>query len=250
MFVLEGVPSIGLGVLLLFMLKDRIADATWLTPSEKARLAHNVERESGNSLGHSIRDAFSLPIVWVLALIEFCVGLGIYAMGFWMPTLVKESGISGLLNIGLFTAIPYIAGLIAMIAVGKASDKHRDRKIFLACAALVGAVSLAAMTALGARYPGQTALSMCILTIATAGILTAYAQFWRLPTLLLQDKAAAAGIAMINSIANLSGFFGPYLIGWLRDATGSPAAGGYMTAGILLIAVVLTTRLPSAVVNR
>lgn len=246
MFLIEGVPTVVLGFVVLITLKDRIGDATWLTGEEKARLNRGLEAEQSQQIGHSIKDAFALPMVWVMCLIEFCIGMGIYGMAFWMPTMIKESGIKGLLNIGLFTAIPYGAAVVAMIFVAKAADKRRDRKSFLAGAALIGAAALT----VSMSYKSNTTLAIIALTVATAAILTAFAQFWRLPTLLLGGNAAAAGIAIISSVANLSGFVSPYLIGWLRDATGNGIVGNYLTAGSLAVASIVAMALPSKLVNR
>ncbi|MGB3069168.1 MAG: MFS transporter [Ottowia sp.] len=245
MFLIEGIPSVILGIVVLVVLRDRIKDAHWLTEQEKSTLAANIERESQRTIGASVRDAFTQPLVWVLCLIEFCIGLGIYGMGFWMPTMVREAGITGLLNIGLFSAIPYGAAAIAMVYVARLADARGDRKLFLALAALAGAVGLY----LSMSHKDNTFFAIAALTVATAGILTAFAQFWRLPTVLLSDRAAAAGIAIISSVANLSGFVSPYLVGWLRDTTGSGSAGMYMTAGSLVLAAVVTVLLPSRLVN-
>jgi len=246
MFLVEGLPSVALGVVVLLVLRDRIKDAHWLTEQEKSTLSANIERESQRTIASSVRDAFTQPLVWVMCLIEFCIGLGIYGMGFWMPTMVREAGISGLLNIGMFSAIPYGAAAIAMVCVARLADARGDRKLFLSLAALVGAVGLY----LSMSYKDDTVFAIASLTVATAGILTAFAQFWRLPTVLLSDRAAAAGIAIISSVANLSGFVSPYLVGWLRDTTGSGSAGMYMTAGSLVLAAVVTLLIPSRLVNQ
>lgn len=246
MFLIEGLPTVILGFVVLFVLKDRISEATWLTSDEKDRLARAIAAEETVQIGHSIKDAFTLPLVWVMCLIEFCIGMGIYGMGFWMPTLMKEAGVQGLLNIGLFTAIPYGAAIFAMIFVAQAADKRRDRKLYLALAALIGSLALV----VSMSYKSETTISVLALTVATAAILTAFAQFWRLPTLLLGGSAAAAGIAIISSVANLSGFVSPYLIGWLRDTTGSGNVGMYVTAGSLLLAALIVMALPTKLVNR
>lgn len=246
MFLIEGVPTILLGLVVLFMLRDRIDDAPWLTQSQKQRLLQNLAAEHTEQIGHSVRDAFTLPMVWLMCLIELCIGMGIYGMGFWMPTLIREAGIKGLLDIGLFSAIPYGAAIVAMVWVARVADARRDRKTFLAMSALVGAGALT----LSMTYSNQTFFAIAMLTVATAAILTAFAQFWRLPTLLLGGKAAAAGIAVISSVANLSGFVSPYLVGWLRDTTGSGAVGMYLTAGSLALAAVIVMAIPGRLVNR
>ncbi|KAI3596425.1 putative MFS-type transporter [Cupriavidus necator H850] len=246
MFLIEGLPTILLGILVLVMLRDRIDDANWLSQHEKSRLRQNLAAEQTEQIGHSIRDAFTLPIVWVMCLIEFCIGMGIYGMGFWMPTLIREAGIKSLLDIGLFSAIPYGAAIVAMIWVARVADARRDRKSYLALASLIGAIALmVSMT-----YKTETIFAIAALTVATAAILTAFAQFWRLPTLLLGGRAAAAGIAVISSVANLSGFMSPYLVGWLRDTTGNGSVGMYLTAGSLVLAAVIVIALPSKLVNR
>ncbi|MGO4394271.1 MFS transporter [Variovorax sp. M-6] len=246
MFLIEGLPSVFLGVIVLIVLRDRIKDAAWLNEQEKNTLARNLERENTRTIGVSVKDAFTLPLVWVMCLIEFCIGLGIYGMGFWMPTMIREAGVSGLLNIGLFSAIPYGAAAISMVWIAKLADARGDRKFFLALAALIGAAALY----LSMSFKDNTVFAIAALTVATAGILTAFAQFWRLPTVLLSGRAAAAGIAIISSVANLSGFASPYLVGWLRDTTGSGAAGMYLTAGSLVLAALVTILLPGRLVNR
>ncbi|WP_168787958.1 MFS transporter [Paraburkholderia aromaticivorans] len=246
MFLLEGLPSVILGIVVLFVLRDKIDDAAWLSDEEKARLHANLERERSEQIGSSLKDAFTLPMVWVMCLVEFCIGLGIYGMGFWLPTLIRDSGIKNLLDIGLISAIPYSAAAILMVWVGRVADIQHERKLYLILAALIGAVALA----LSMIYAKSPVFAIGALTVATAAILTAFAQFWRIPTLLLGDKAAAAGIAIISSVANLSGFVSPYLVGWLRDLTGSSAVGMYLTAGSLALAALIVMAFPARLVNR
>jgi len=172
-----------------------------------------------------------------LGAVYFGIVAMIYAMGFWLPLIVKAFG--GLTNveIGFITAIPYVAGAIAMVFWGLRSDHARERKWHVAIPILLSAIGMALSAA-----TEDPVLKMSALTMAGLGIFGVLPCFWTLPTALLTGTAAAAGIALINSIGNIAGFVGPFAMGYIKDATGSFMFGLLFIAALAVIsfAVVLS----------
>ncbi len=252
MFLLEGIPSVLVGVIVFFYLDDRIERAKWLTREEKDLLAHNIEQENAqktpDSSGHGIAESFGNARVWILALVYFGLVMGLYGVGFWLPTIIKSMGVTDLLHNGLLSAIPYGITVVVMVLVSHSSDRMRERRWHVAIPALLGALGLVALVAVGTS---NTFLAMAALTVATAGIITTLPLFWSLPTGFLGGAAAAAGIALINSLGNLAGFVSPFAVGWLKDLTGSTNSGMYMLVGTLVLSAVLViATMPAKLVNR
>jgi nitrate/nitrite transporter NarK len=246
MFLLEGVPSILLGFVVIILLDDRIADAKWLNEEERALLTANIAGDAAHKEEASIFTVLTSARVWLMALIYFSYVMGLYGVSFWLPTIIKAMGFADPLHIGLMSAIPYGAAVIVMLIVARSADRLRERRWHVAIPGLLGAVGLL----LSVLWSQDTLLAMAALTLATAGILTALPLFWSLPTAFLTGAGAAAGIAMINSLGNLSGFISPFAVGWLKQATGSIDAGMYLLAGSLVIGVVLTISVPARLVNK
>ncbi len=246
MFLVEAVPSLILGIATLAFLQDRVVDARWLEPNEKAFIAEQIAAEAGEKREASLAQTFSDPRVWLCSLIYFSFVMGLYGVGFWLPTIIKATGVQSVLNIGLLSAIPYLVAAVAMVWIARRSDQHRERRWHVAVPAFLGAIGLV----FSVIYAHDTVLAMAALTLATVGILTTLPLFWSLPTAFLRGGAAAAGIALINSLGNLAGFAGPYAIGWLRDFTHSTAGGMYMLAASLLIGAFLTLAMPARLVNK
>jgi nitrate/nitrite transporter NarK len=184
--------------------------------------------------------------IWHMCLIYFCFVMGQYGLTFWMPTLVKASGVSGNFNIGLISAIPFLSAVIAMNLFGRSADARRERRWHLVIPALMGAVGFV-VSALAAH---NTVVAIIFLSLAACGVLTCAPLFWSLPTSFLSGAAAAAGIAVINSVGNLAGFLSPYLIGILKDLTQSNQSGMFMLAGMLVIGAIATLRTSARLVNR
>lgn len=236
LFVIEALPAIVIGLFILFRLTDRIALARWLDEREKALLTEALEREAHTPrAAHSIGSAFRDGRVWLACLIYFCCATGIYGASFWLPTIVADMGVKDLWHVGLLTAIPYAVAAIGMVLVGRHADRTGERRWHVAIPAAVGAVGLVASVLLAQNL----AASLTALSLATFGILTAAPLFWSLPTAYLRGAAAAAGIAVINSCGNLAGFVSPYVVGWIKDSTGSTGAGMYYVASFLALAAVL-----------
>jgi D-galactonate transporter len=236
LFILEGIPSILLGLVTWFYLTDRPEKADWLTAEQKAWLksrldAENAAKQSVHNL--SLGQALASPKVIILSLIYFGFVGALYGMQFWLPQIVKAFGLTNA-QTGFVTAIPYVFGTIAMILWARHSDATRER------VAHVGGPLLLTAVALGlSSYIKDPTLTMAVLTVAAIGIFCCFAVFWTLPTAWLSGTAAAGAIALINSVGNLAGFGGPYLVGWVKEATGNTETGLMVLALLPLIAGLL-----------
>jgi D-galactonate transporter len=247
MFVIEAIPAVIVGIMVLFILRNGIRDAAWLDESEKQLLEAEIvtdQKHTDSTTG--FRDLLKSGRVWAMCAIYFCIVMGQYALTFWMPTLIKTTGIVGNLNIGLFSAIPFGCAVIAMNLIGRSSDKHRERRWHLIIPALMGTVGFAAV----ASFSDNTTVSVIALSIAAAGVLTCSPLFWSLPTAFMSGAAAAVGIALINSVGNLAGFVSPYVIGYLKDLTQSTESGMYVLSVVLAIGALLIWLTPAKLVNR
>ena len=246
LFLLEAVPSLVLGVVILLYLDDGIAGAKWLTDAEKRLLARNVQGDDAHKTAHgSIKAFIGDRRLWLLAAIYFCVVLGQYGLTFWLPTIIRKAGVSDPLWVGLFTAIPYLCAIVALPLIGMSADRLRERRFHLAIPMLVAVAGFATLPMLG-----SVAASIVCLSIASAGILAASSQFWSLPTALLGGVSAAAGIAAVNCFANLAGFFSPAIVGWLNDITGKSTAGLIFIALVVTLGALLVFLVPAKSVNR
>jgi D-galactonate transporter len=235
LFLLEGIPSVIVGIWLFFFLDDGIRSSKWLTEEEKSLLEHEIENDQKTKQHLSLGEIFSNGKVWLLSLIYFCFIMGLYGVSFWLPNLIKNTGVKEVLTVGLLTAIPYGFAAVVMVMAGRSSDASGERRWHIATAGVLGAVGLI----LSVVYGDNTAIAMAALSLATAGILTTLPLFWTLPTAYLGGTAAAAGIAMINSIGNLAGFVSPYMIGAVKDATQSTAVGMFVLAFSLALGAIL-----------
>ncbi|KQP45513.1 MFS transporter [Pseudorhodoferax sp. Leaf274] len=235
MFLLQGLPTAALGVLVWRYLDDRVKDAAWLSPDERALVARDIAAEGTGKAEVSIWSVMSNGRVWLLALVYFCFVSGLYGISFWLPSIIKAIGVKGALDIGLLSAIPWSFGVVAMYLTARSADRRLEHRWHSAIAAVVGAAGLLMSVAMH----GNATLSMVGLTIATMGIMSTLPVFWGMPTAFLGGAAAAAGIALINSFGNLSGFSAPFMIGLIKDATKSTDAGLHMLAAFLVIGAVL-----------
>jgi len=231
LFLLEGLPAVVLGFVVLGYLTDRPENARWLAPAERAWLSTHMSQEREHCARHygsSARQALSNHTVWQLGLLTFlCTGFGQQVLGLWLPQIVSSfSNLSDFL-VGIVSAVPYLIAAVAMVLVGAHSDRSGERILYVAGCAIIAAVGF-----LASAYLHSPALSVLALSVAAAGLLSAHGPFWALPPTFLSGRGAASGIALICSIANLSGFVGPYAIGLLKGASGS------FHSGLLLLAVV------------
>ncbi|MFJ9532244.1 MFS transporter [Herbaspirillum sp. NPDC101396] len=247
MFVIEAIPAVLIGLATLAYLDNGIAKAKWLTDGEKKLLEDEIAADQkGKESVHSFADIVSDKRVWLMCLIYFCFVMGQYGLTLWMPTLVKATGVTGNLHIGLLSAIPFGCAIIAMNLIGRSADARRERRWHLIVPALMGAVGFVG----AALFADNTAVSIAALSLAAAGVLTCAPLFWSLPTSFLSGAAAAVGIAAINSVGNLAGFVSPYLIGYLKDLTHSGATGMYMLAIMLVIGSAAVLKTSPKLVNK
>jgi MFS transporter, ACS family, tartrate transporter len=244
MFFVEGIPAVLLGIAVLFLLPDRPSRARWLTPAEATALEQHLAAEDAEEVGREVptREALTDPRVLALSVVYFGIVFGLYVLAFFLPQVIEgfqeQFGTTfSLLEVGLVTAVPYAFAAVAMVLWARHSDRTGERAWHVAVAAFVGAVAIAA-----ALYMSSPLLVMACITVCAIGVYAAIPVFWQLPTRLLSGVGAAAGIALINSFGNLSGFLGPYLTGWLQDLTGSFRTGLWVVALLMVVAGVVALR--------
>ncbi|PKW16637.1 MFS transporter [Saccharopolyspora spinosa] len=241
MILMTGLPAVILGVICWFYLTDRPEGATWLTGREKQLLVADLRAEEGDGeKSHRVRDALLQPRVWLLGLTYFGILYGLYATGFFLPTIIagfKETyGVEySTLEVGLLTAIPYGVAAVGMIFWARHSDVKGEVVRHFAIPATVGGIGIVA-----AMYAGSPFLAMAGVTIGATGILCSMPPFWGMPTRLLTGAAAAGGIALVNTLGNASGFVGPFLTGWLSDLTGSQRSGMWIVLVLLFVSAAVS----------
>jgi len=243
LFLLEGVPALLASVAVLLFMTEKAQVATWLQPAEKAWLAAQLARDRADNARAApvatLAAVFRHPAVLALAFIYFCATACNLGLSFFLPQMIQQQGY-GNLAIGFLTAVPYVAGCASMLLAGYWSDRLQERRTFLAVLMLIAGGGLAAAAWYGGGYAALVALS-----VAAAGIYGCKAPFWPLSTSYLGGGALAGGIAFISSVGNLGGFVGPYMVGWIRAATGSFIGGLYCIAALgIAAAVVAVTVLP------
>jgi MFS family permease len=248
MFLLEAVPSVIMGIVTIFYLDSSVRSSKWLTETEKRVVETAVARDGQTKHEHgSVFGVFRDGRVWLLSAIYFCIVMGNYGLTLWLPTLIQATGVVGVLNIGLLTAIPYAGAVTAMVLFSRSADRRRERRFHVIALMLIGALGLV-MTAL---TPHSPTLAIIGLTIAAGGAIGAAPLFWSLPTAFLGGVSAAAGIATINSIGNLAGFVSPYMVGWLRDAMHNRTdVAMYVLAIFMIVGAAVILRIPAKLVNR
>ena len=247
LFIIETVPSLLLGVATIVYLRDRVVDVTWLDPAEKQIVARAIAAEEGEKTGHThLGAAFSDGRVWLLSVIYFTVVCGIYIISFWLPSLIKQAGVADPLTIGFLTAVPYLVAVVAMIAVNVSGDRLRERRWHTLVPAVICSVGLGLTAFAGTNL----LLAMLGLTMAAAGASTAQAAFWCLPSTFLGGAAAAAGIALINSVGNIAGFVSNFFVGWMTDLTGTSQSALYLFSVIVVVGALMILSVPARLVNK
>ena len=246
MFLIEALPAVLGGLFCFFYLEDSAAKAPWLDERERAIIASDLAAEARGKSLHTVRDGLLNGRVWFLALLYMTFTMGLYAVSFWLPSIIHASGVKDALSVGLLTAIPYAAALATMYLVGLSSDRRRERRWHLALPAIIGAAGLV----VSVGFAHQTGYAMVALTVATAGILTCIPQFYTLPPAILTGAAAAMGLALANSVGSVAGFISPFLLGYVKDMTGSTNDGVLVIAACLLLGGVFTFAVPARLVNK
>jgi D-galactonate transporter len=237
MFAIEGAPAVVLGLLVIFLLADGPAQATWLTPEERSFLLNRQSQEalrthhvSAHSLA-ALKQALSHRPTYLFAFIYFALTCGSLTLNFWMPLMIRDFGIKDVVQVSLYTVIPNAIGAIGLILIARRSDRRNERHgHFLVCTT-GGALALAALT----LHPSSLAVSLGLLSIAAVLIFAALPIFWSLPPGLLPAQTIAPGIAFISSVGITSGIVSPWLIGLVKTRTGNIDIALYILAGLLLL---------------
>ncbi|WP_050465342.1 MFS transporter [Herbaspirillum autotrophicum] len=236
MFLIEGIPSVIAGFFLLRYLDDKVEDAKWLTDAEKREVIALLQKEEATKTHSAAGKAFASGRTWLLSAIYFLFVFSLYGISFWLPTIIKATGVTDALNIGLLSAVPWAAGVIGMILLARSADRRGERRWHIAITSVVGAIGFV----ISVKFSSNVPIAMLGMSIATMGIMSVLPIFWSIPTAYLGGAAAAAGIALINSFGNLSGFVGPSLIAWIKGITGTLDSGVYLLAACLLAGGLLT----------
>ena len=241
LFLLEGIPSIVVGLLALGIVVDRPGDARWLTDREKQLVQDDLEQDRSNAgpREHAFGAALRNPKIWLLSVTFFCFVSSNVTIGFWVPTIIRGMGVNSTIRIGLLSTIPYLAALIGMVLVSRSSDRTRERRYHCAIPALACAAGL---TGIG-LFANTPVLAFGCLVVAVASQISGNFVFWAIPPTMLTGTAVAGSIALINSIGTLSGWVGPSVVGQLADLTGKVSSGLYVVAGVEVIAAILILRL-------
>src|SRR5580700_112107 len=236
LFLSEGIPSVLIGICVIFYLNSSIEEAKWLTPEEKTLLANNLLAEDRQKTEHKLSDAFTSGKVWLLCAIYFTLMIGLYGITFWLPTIVKAFGLKDFFRVGLITAIPYGVAVIGMILLSLHSDKTGERRLHYVFNVTAGAIGLV----LSGVFASNPVLAIVFLSIGTLGVIGSMPLFWPLPSAFLAGTAAAAGIGIVNSVGNLGGYFGPNIPIWAKHFSPDRSAALYIIAAILMIGALLT----------
>jgi D-galactonate transporter len=237
LFLLEGIPSILMGLLTLAFIDDSPRDARWLSESDKAFVLADLEADDRRAgpRSHGFTEAMKTPGIWLLIVIYFCLVSANPTLGFWGPTIISGLGVSSNAVVGLLSAVPYLLAVIGIVLVGRHSDSTLERRYHCALSCLAAAAGLILIGV----FEAVPALAFASLVIGVTGVLSAFSPFWQIPTTMLAGTAAAGGIAFINSVGNLSGWLGPFIVGWLKDLTGKTSSGLYVVAAMEVLAAVL-----------
>jgi ACS family tartrate transporter-like MFS transporter len=246
LFLLEGLPAVVLGFVALRVMTDRPEQADWLPREDREWLAATMsaERAQRAASGHSdVLRSLSSGRVWLLTLVYLLNTSVTYGIFLWLPRMLQDTAGPGV-SVSLFTAIPFMAALVGMVLIGRHSDKTAERKLHVAACAITASVGLF----LAMAFQANLYMLVLAFTICQVGQRSVMSVFWAIPPMLLGGTAAAAGIALINAVGNLGGFFGPTMMGWLRDVSGGYSGGLLVLACALILEAILVAslRLPQA----
>ncbi|QGY01663.1 MFS transporter [Methylobacterium mesophilicum SR1.6/6] len=237
-FLLEGIPSILAGLVTLIYLTDRPSKAAWLTPEQRALVEADLARDA-EALGpreHRILASLKDPRVWQCIAIFFCIVTANSALTFFGPSVVRDAGFTDPLTVGWIMSAAYLCGGAGMILNGRHSDRTGEARLHCGVPAFIGALAIALT---GFFITDAPALALVMLALAIVGTMSAIPVFWQIPGRFLAGSAAAAGIALINSVANLAGFGAPAVMGYLREHSGSVSTGLWLVAAVEAAALVL-----------
>lgn len=247
LLLIEALPAVALGIAVLCLLDDGVGQATWLPEADRATVYADIAADNASKPVHGdLRTVLRMPATWLLSASFFCLIAGLYALGFWMPSLLRGSGVTDVSTIGWLVAVPYGVGLVAIVAAGRSVDRWGKPRLHFAAGMMLGAIGLAAT----ALLPATPEAVLAGLTIAAVGLLGSVSVAFTLPNAVFAGAAAAAGIAIVNSIGNLAGFLSPLAIGRLNVATGHLSAGLYLAAAVVVVGAMVALCLRPLDVDR
>lgn len=245
MFVLEAIPTIPLAIIALCLLNNNVQDAKWLSTAQRELILKEIQQDNHNKEHLPFLKILADKRVWKIICMTFPAMAGLYTLGFYLPTLIRDAGAEGSLMIGLLCAIPYTVAIVSMILVGRSSDLRVERRWHLAIVLLMGAIGLL----LSVWFGKNLTMVVIALSIAAAGIISFSPIMWTIPTAFLGGITAAAAIGVINSLANLGGFVSPYLIGFITDTFHTPEYAIYIIAASLVCSALLALSFDPKKVN-
>jgi len=244
LFLLEGTPAIIGGIVTYFYLSNGPKDAKWLTTNERNIIVPALEAEEATHRamghGHRLIDALASPQLWLLAITNFALLGGIYGISFWLPQIVKDLGVQDVFLNGIVTSIPFAVSCVAMIVVGRSSDRTRERKWHIIVCATIGALGLIG----GAPLIHAPVLALASISLALAGALASITVLWVLPSAILTGAAAAVGLALMATIGNLGGYVAPFVLGLAKEATGRLDYGLFVMSAAMILGALLVHLLP------
>jgi sugar phosphate permease len=236
LFLIEGIPAVILGFVVFVYLDDKPESARWLSEAEKSQIERDLASEASVGIKqHSLLASFTDPKVLYLSLTYFLILVGLGGITFWMPQLIKNTGVTDSRTIGQLSAIPWLVGGLGMLLIGYTSDRTGERKWHLALCAIASGLGYI----VSAEFGSNPAIAIAALSVATLGILAIFPVFWTVPSRFLSGVAVASGIAFINSMGNLGSIFSPTFIGWVTDLTKSTQLSVNVIGALMILAGLL-----------
>jgi nitrate/nitrite transporter NarK len=241
LFIIEGIPSVLAGVVAYFYMTDRPGQARWLSDAERAIVREQLEidHRAQGERDSDWRRLFGNPTVWLLIAVFFCLLCANSTLTFWIPTVIRDAGFQSPMQVGWIAGAAYLLGAAGMVLNGRHSDRQGEVRWHFAGSALIGSAGMLALAVTMGMDSIPVLLALTAMVLALVGTMSAIPVFWQMPNMLLSGGAAAVGVALINSVANLAGFGAPYLMGLIKAATGKVAPGLYLVAVIEALAAVL-----------
>jgi nitrate/nitrite transporter NarK len=241
LFIIEGIPSVLAGVFAYFYMTDRPEQARWLSDADRAVVRQQLELDQkAQGERHSDwRTLFGNPMVWLLIAVFFCLLCANSTLTFWIPTVIREAGFTSPMEVGWIAGAAYLLGAAGMVFNGRHSDHRGEVRWHFAGSALLGAGGMLALAITMGLDSIPVVVALTAMVLALVGTMSAIPVFWQMPNMLLSGGAAAVGVALINSVANLAGFGAPYLMGVIKASTGKVAPGLYLVAVVEVLSAIL-----------
>ncbi|ERK11584.1 Nitrate/nitrite transporter [Serratia fonticola AU-P3(3)] len=253
LFFISGPRALLIAVVIFFFLDNTYQSAKWLSPQEKEMITQDMAQGTSKKVGAdgtaqewTMKTMLKSSAFTKMWLICFCTVMGQGGLAFWVPTMIRDTGVSSVLDIGLLTMLPYMLAVVAMLMAARSSDKHRERRWHIIVPFCIAAVSLIFI----GLFPDNKVIVMVALCIAVASSLVPSPLFWSLPNAIFTGTCAAAGIALINSIANIGGFISPYIIGYFKNTTDSNLVAMCVLSSMMILGAILTYSVPAKLVNK